>query len=286
LSELESVEVTPPQTTTELTPEREGLPSSYRMRADAHYVDQLTSRRPERVPADIARIEPRRDQIDRDGAGEPRYRRSDRVLMQLSENIATIQSAAALIGAETSPMARRISLALIRSHAWRAGWLFRAHQLLDGLHRSHVRPQAIGTVLAQVRDNLSAECRLTGSSLTARCADWTAEVEIDEDMLVAGLAGAVLATLELAGPNDGMQIELAATLSNSELRTVEVTQNAVRVSITADGRSYDQSRTDRAGNWTASLGATVAKSVAHLTGGEVVFLAGEKRGSTVRFLFR
>lgn len=254
------------------------------MRADAHYVDQLSTRRSERGPADIARIESRRESSDREGA--ERHRRSDRVLMQLSENIATIQSAAALIGSEMSPVARRTSLDLIRSHAWRAGWLFRAHELLDGLHRSHVRTQEIGTVLAQVRDSLGAECRLTGSSLTARCADWNAEIEIDEEMLVAGIAGAVLATLALAGPDDGVEIELSAALTNGELRTIEVTQNTVRISTANDARSYDHSRTERPGNWTASLGATVAKTVAHLAGGEVVFLAGEKRGSTVRFLFK
>ncbi len=285
MSDLESVDFPPAQSTTETTPERQGLPSGYRMRADAHYVDQLTSRRPERVPAEIASIQARRDRTERDG-GESPNRRSDRVLMQLSENIATIQSAAALIGTETSPMARRISVDLIRSHAWRAGWLFRAHQLLDGLHRSHVRRQAIGTVRAQVRDNLGAECRLTGSSLTARCADWTTDIEVDEEMLVAGIAGAVLATLALAGPDDGLQIEILATLSEGELRTVEVTQNNVRISPSPEGRFYDQSRTERPGNWTASLGATVAKTVAHLIGGEVVFLAGEKRGSTVRFSFK
>jgi hypothetical protein len=182
-------------------------------------------------------------------------------------------------------MARRISLDLIRSHAWRAGWLFRAHQLLDGLHRSDVRPQSIGAVLGQVRDNLVAECRLTGSSLTAQCAEWTTEIEMDEEMLVAGIAGAVLATLALAAPDRGLQIEISATVSNGELRTVEVTQNTVRIT-SADDRGYDQSRTERPGNWTASLGATVAKTVAHLAGGEVVFLAGEKRGSAVRFSFK
>lgn len=253
------------------------------MRADAHYVDSLASRRQERGPADVARIEARRDQHDRDGA---RHRRSDRVLMQLSENIATIQSAAALIGTDMSPMARRISLDLIRSHAWRAGWLFRAHQLLDGLHRPDVRPQAIGTVLGQVRDHLGAECRLTGSSLTVNCADWNAGIEADEEMLVAGIAGAVLATLALAAPDRGLEIEISATVANGELQSVEVTQNTVRISSAADDRAYEPSRTERPGNWTASLGATVAKTVAHLAGGEVVFLAGDKRGSTVRFSFK
>ena len=38
----------------EKKPEREGRPSGYQMRADAHYVDQLTSRRGERAYTDRA----------------------------------------------------------------------------------------------------------------------------------------------------------------------------------------------------------------------------------------
>ncbi len=49
-----------------LTPEREGLPPSYRMRADAHYVDQLTSRSPD-VPVRLVEVE----EIDEPEAGTP-----------------------------------------------------------------------------------------------------------------------------------------------------------------------------------------------------------------------
>ena len=40
----------PPAPVVAKRPEREGLPAGYRMRADAHYVDQLTTRRPDRAP--------------------------------------------------------------------------------------------------------------------------------------------------------------------------------------------------------------------------------------------
>jgi hypothetical protein len=242
------------------------------MRADAHYVDQLTSRRTERPQA-----EPRREPVDRDVVSEPRYRRGDRVLAELSADIATIYSAAELLAAETSPVARRVSLDLIRSHAWRASWLFRAHQILDGAHRPHMRPRPIGPILAQVRDGLAPECRLTGSTLTVHVADWNAVVDADEAGLVAGITGAVLATLGLAADGDGLTIRVTATVADGELRTIEITQEGVRVGTAS---------ADRPNNWTASLGATVAKSVAHLFGGETAFLASDKRGSTVRLTFR
>lgn len=276
-------------------PVREGLPAAYRMRADAHYVDQLTSRRSERASLETRRGEvaarsevparPDDGAKTEERAGAPRHRRGDRVLAQLSEDIATIQSAAALLSGESSAVARRVGVDLIRSHAWRAGWLFRAHQILEGLHRAHIRPRPIGPLLAQVRDGLAAECRLTGSTLSVHASDWNAVVDVDEEGLVAGLSGAVLALIGLAG-SDGMAIKVTAIVSDGELRAIDVTQEAVQVGAAIAQHFLDSSWTERPGGWTAGLGATVAKSAAHLAGGEAVFLAGDRRGSTVRLTFR
>jgi len=305
VSETEPIEITSVASpAADQKPEREGLPSAYRMRADAHYVDQLTTRRAERAHLDTPKADGspkpdhnprpdsgprtnrrRTDVADREGAEEPRHRRGNRVLAQLSEDIATIQSVATILAGQSSAVARRVSVDLIRSHAWRASWLFRAHQILEGLHRAHVRPRPIGPMLTGIREGLTPECRLTGSSLAVHISDWNATVDVDEDGLVAGIAGAVLATLGLAGDNDSLTINVTATVADGELRLVEVTQDTVQVGGAA-GRFLDGSCVDSPGGWTASLGATVAKSVAHLAGGETVFLAGDKRGSTVRFTFR
>jgi len=310
VSETEPIEITSvaspvPSPADDKKPEREGLPSAYRMRADAHYVDQLTTRRAERAHLDIPkadaspksehnarpdggpRMDTRRTDVgDRDSVGEPRHRRGNRVLVQLSEDIATIQSIATILAGETSAVARRVSVDLIRSHAWRAAWLFRAHQILEGLHRAHVRPRPIGPMLAQLREALTPECRLTGSSLVVQTSDWNATVDVDEDGLVAGIAGAVFATLGLAGGDDSLTIRVIATVADRELCAVEVTQDAVQVGAMLGSRFLDASGGDRPGGWTAGLGATVARSVAHLAGGETVFLANDKRGSTIRFTFR
>lgn len=306
MSETEPIEITSVASpAAEKQPEREGLPSGYRMRADAHYVESLTSRRADRPHVDTpradsgARPEPasrlegssradarRADVIDRDAAAEPRQRRGDRVLAQLSEDIATIQSAAAMLAGESSLVARRVSVDLIRSHAWRASWLFRAHQILEGQHRAHVRPRPIGALLTQIRDGLAAECRLTGSIIAVQCSDWNATIDVDEEGLVAGISGAVVALLGLSNSGEGMAIKVTATVSDGELRVVEVTQDAVHVGAALGSRFLDAAWTDRPGGWTAGLGATVAKSVAHLAGGETAFLAGDKRGSTVRFTFK
>ena len=93
-------------------PEREGLPPSYRMRADAHYVDQLTApRRPEPARAALADGDPPdADPFDRD-------RLRARMHARLAEDLATIASAAALLAGDASPMARRLNTDLIRAEA-------------------------------------------------------------------------------------------------------------------------------------------------------------------------
>jgi len=103
-----------------------------------------------------------------------------------------------------------------------------------------------------------------------------------EEPTLAVIGGAVLATL---GLGDGLAIRISATVGDTGLRTIEVAQDTVQVGHAVGGRFLDGSWTDRPGGWTASLGATVAKSVAHQAGGEVVFLGGDRRGSTVRFTY-
>ena len=86
---------------------REGLPPGYRMRADAHYVDQLSAR-------------------TTDAAAQPAPARRHTVDAEITPHvlgaIATIQSAASLASDDGSPMVRRVALDLIRSAAWRASW--------------------------------------------------------------------------------------------------------------------------------------------------------------------
>ena len=85
-------------------PEREGLPPTYRMRADAHYVEQLSTRRME---GDGPRAGQRRSEAgESDAAAEPRERRdgrdrrAERVFTQLCEDLATIESLSGVVCAQ------------------------------------------------------------------------------------------------------------------------------------------------------------------------------------------
>ena len=148
-------------------PEREGLPPGYRMRADPHYVELLSAP----AKSDRARGEHTRAREDQ---GASRLARERRLLEQLSEDISAIESASVMLAADPSPLARRVSLDLIRAQSSRAAWLLRAHQLaMVTEDEGRVRTRAIGTLLGQLRDRVSAECRLVGLTLQVATDDPT-----------------------------------------------------------------------------------------------------------------
>jgi hypothetical protein len=251
--------------------EREGLPPGYRMRADAHYVDNLSSRR-----GDRGTIDPRPGDM-----GD----RSERLLAQIAEDLATIESAAQALAGDGGRLARRVSVDLIKSQAWRAAWALRAHGLIGGRNRLHVRPRPLGFLLGQIRSGWAAECRLCGLTMHVNASDWNAVVSVDEPSLVAGVSGAIVATLGLIGQTDSATLTLSAVATGGALRSVDLTQDEVFVTPGEGGRFFDPSWADRPGGWTAGFGAAAARAAAQQHGGDAVFLTGEEHGSTVRMQF-
>jgi hypothetical protein len=272
-------------------PVREGLPPSYRMRADSHYVDQLSSRRTERY-GDAPRSPPRAAEvpsidaaIDHRERRDARDRRADRAFVQLTEDLSSIESAAAVLAANVSPMTRRANVDVIVAQAWRAAWLLRAMAVVDNTHRHHTRSRQLGFILGEVCDRLAAECRLSGFAVQVHASDWNAAVSVDESAIVTGLTGAVFGTLGLVGRTADVTIRLSASASAGELRAVEVTQDEVMVPPSIASRFFDPLWTDRPGGWVAGLGASAARAVAQQQGGSAVFLAGERKGTTIRLNF-
>lgn len=262
-------------------PEREGLPPGYRMRADAHYVEQLTARRGERAD--------RAERVPADGARAAKKG----FLAQLTEELASIESSAAMLAAETSAVARRVSVDLVRSHAWRAAFLVRGTSLLEsgpldvarGRPGGAIRPRPLSGILQQVRDGFAPECRLSTFGLHVHAPDWNAVVSVDEPATVLALTGAVIATLGILGPPEGSLIKVSAAASAGELRLVEVTQDEAALPPGLAARFFDPSWTDRPGGWTAAIAAAVARVVAQHHGGEASLVAAGKRGTTLRLSF-
>lgn len=267
-------------------PEREGLPAGYRMRADAHYVDQLLTPR-----SDAARSSrrvlppPAEDLSEARDRREARDVRTERLFAQLAEDLASVESSVASLTTGASPTARRVMLDVVRAHTWRAAWLVRAQGLPDGPSTRSVRPRPIGGILSRLRDGFAAEGRLNSVALHVHVPDWNAAVAIDEQELMIGLTGAVVSIVGLLGDSDGATVKLTASASGGELRAVEISQDEAQVPATVTGRFFDPLWADRPGGWVAGFGAWTARTVAQRHGGDAAVVAGDRRGCTLRLTF-
>jgi hypothetical protein len=266
-------------------PEREGLPPGYRMRADAHYVEQLTSRRTDSAHAEPPGVPVTPVNPEEVAARHERELRRDGVLAVLAEQVATISSAADLVAVGASPLARRLNIDLIRAEAWQASWLLGAQAVLDGIRPHSVRSWRLGAALERLRQGFGPACRLRGFDLQLRTADWDALVAVDERALLTGLSGAIAATFGLLEGVESANVKLTAEAVAGQLRTVEVAQDEVAVSTHASLRFFDLAWTDRPGGWLAAFGAATARAVAQQHGGNAVLLVGERRGTVVRMTF-
>jgi hypothetical protein len=248
------------------------------MRADAHYVEQLSSRRLDR----LERTTPAATESDDASQAEARDRRQERLLAQVGEEIAAIGAAANLLTPDGSSLARRLSVDLIRAQAWRASWLLRAHALIEGGARGHARPRPLGSLLEQIRQGLTPECRLAGVSLQIQATDWNTSVPVDDAAIVAGVTGAVVATLGVLGQAEGAIVRVSVDASGSEIRTIDVAQDDVPVSPAWGHRCFDATWTDRPGGFLATIGALSARAAAQHQGGSASAAVGDRRGTVIR----
>lgn len=254
---------------------REGLPATYRMRADEHYVDQLVQR-------DDAIHRPVELQLDRDGDEAPATDADDRILAMLASEIAAVEQSAGLLADNASALSRRVAADLIRAQAKRASWLLCVRALMTEEGEHDPRPESVGTILTRVRDGLQAECRLAGVRLQVQASDWQATVTVDAECLVAGLTGAALATMALLSGSEGTVVRVTAVTLNGVLTAVEVRQDAVAVDRLVRRRFFDSDWTDRPGGTLSAIAADASAACARRHNGEAAFMARDRRGSTVR----
>ena len=278
MSEFEPTEFTSGETP---KPEREGLPAGYRMRADPHYVELLsTPAKSDRGRGSDARV---RD----DQSAAMRIARDRRLFDQLSEDISAIESASAMLGADPSPLARRVSLDLIKAQSARAAWLLRAHSLSASADNDALpKTRPLGAFLSQLRDRVSSECRLVGLSLHVASDDHT-PVTIDDATFVVGLTGAVLAlTGFAAAAGEGGTIRVQPVFADGQLQAIEIIDDAAPLPASALQRFFDASWTERPGGWLAAFGAATARLAAERLGGTASITALDRRGATIKFVVK
>jgi hypothetical protein len=204
------------------------------------------------------------------------------VFESVSDAVASIGSAATLLGGHGSPMARRVALDLVKAEAWRAAWQLRATMILQHVYVWRHKPTLIASVLEQVRQRFAPESRLSGIELKLNILDWNACADVDEEAIVCGVTGAVIAEAGLVGEVEAAEIMLVARASAGKALSIDIVQETATVSPAASVRFLDSTWSDRPGGWPAAIGIGAARTVAQRHGGDVVYLPRDDRGGTVR----
>lgn len=329
-----------------LVNEREGLPRSYRMRADRHYVDQLASSadgQPVRMipvnqidtPGTLPQSDLRLliESIRSHGVVHPllvRRRNARYAVIAGRKRLAVAQmlrlatvpclvhdvddvQAAALETADNVQIAAapheapastnvavhrlvaehlgtartciemssrggtvvgRSVIDLAVAHTWRAARLVDALDLIAGASFASERERAISTLVDEVIDGFAAECRLNDITLRAHIREDLSSSGLNGRELVAGLSGALLATLPIVERSVRPTVVLKASNSASGALALELTQSDAAVSDALARRFFDDDpAADRPGGHAAVAGAMAAKALAERNGGTASFEA-------------
>lgn len=180
--------------TGDLAPMKEGLPPTFRMRADAHYVDLLDAPAKGRQVPPVSPIAP---------AGESDFRQatSDGALVEggkaLARSLAAVANSANFLTEPVSALSRDVTTTLLRAEIWRATCLLQSMRVV----RSEIvvcrRRLVVQPLIMRVLQAVEHERRLRGLRLNRQLILSNLTIDADEELLLGALSGVTLATFDL-----------------------------------------------------------------------------------------
>ncbi len=226
---------------------REGLPSSYRMRHEPHYVDALVGRSVP-VAASAAEVVP------------PTVTPESLVSALAPEQVAAV-AAASLAEAATSlaeafdairaalrdlptrgrPLRDRVAIELALAEATRGRWLADAAVVMQSDPMPALDEVDLARVLRIVFDALGPESRLSGGAAVLSVPETYSPVFGDERLLTSAV-GAAVAAMRAVIEDRGDARKMTVTLGPRRpegVRTIAIGQSAVRVPASAFARFFD-----------------------------------------------
>ena len=209
------------------TPIREGLPRSFRMRADKHYVEMLD--RPAQRPA-AAEASSSAHAVDRasdasDLAAGVAVAQAGR---DLAQSLDALRACTNLLSDRGPALASSVAANLIRAEAWRATCLLQACRFLRGEIVPAPKPASAQSVVDQVLKSIEPERRLRGVGIDERITIGDSRILVDEELIVGALSGLLLATIALQDDQSGLVVTMRAEAQGGEV-VFSVAQGQVRV---------------------------------------------------------
>jgi len=255
---------------------REGLPPSYRMRAEPHYVEALVDRSlagletgttaaPETPVAPAVPVsEPRADD-----AGRVTSALFAAAATTLAEAFDAIQAALRDVPLRGRPLRDRVAIELARAEATRGRWIADAAVVLQFEPLPALDEVDLLRLIGSVFEAFGPENRLSGGAAAMPAPTGTCPVFGDERLLTTAL-GAMLAAVRALVEDRGDARKVAVALGprrEAAVRTIEVTQAAVRLPASAYERFFDMDWADHPAGPSGALLLAAARKIALAHGG-------------------
>jgi hypothetical protein len=239
-------------------PVRQGLPSGYRMRHDAHYVDELETRRGA-SPAPAGPAGP--------ALAFPTSIPVTFALRDMSQELEGVASCFNLVAATPRPLRERMGLSLARVGVERNMRAFQALRMLLEDPPPEPAATSLTSLVEQTIGSFHEELRLTGLRISLNVPDAVMRVTADPRMLSLALQACVGTLVSLVeASNIADVIHVTARMSEG-IASCEMRQDAYRLSADQFSRLTDLEWSERPGGIPAGIGLAAAARIAQAHGG-------------------
>jgi hypothetical protein len=234
----------------EVRPAREGLPSSYRMRHDTHYVEQIAVRPRPAIPASV--------------------------FSDLTEHLGAIGACLHLFGDRERPLRERVAMGLVHAEVQRAAWLSQALGVLAGEPSVVGSRVNVGPLAERVIAAFTPERVLAGVEFDYECERGPHVVDGDEQLLAIALAGIVSAVHVLVERAHGARVRVVVSADGPRPGVrVTVSQEVISLPPAWRTRFFDMAWPERPGGISVGARLAAARRVAELHGGRVQLAASD-----------
>jgi hypothetical protein len=166
----------------------------------------------------------------------------------------------------------RSTVDLMQAHLWRASRIVGALDLIAKVPSPPTGDRALASIVDEVIDGFAPECRVSGVRLRAETKEHLTSSGLHARDLLAGISGAVLATLPLVEHAVKPTISIETSTAAGSSVAISITQTEAPVAQAAADRFFDAELLhDRQGGTAATIGALAAKALAEHRGGTASF---------------
>ena len=244
------------------------------MRHDAHYVDELETRRaPAPVPSGPALAFPTSIPVTF-------------ALRDMSQELEGVASCFNLVAATARPLRERMGLSLARVGVERNMRAFQALRMLLEDPPPEPALTSLTSLVEHTVDSFGDELRLTGLRIALHVPDAVVRVTADARMLALALqacVGTLVSLVEASNTADAIHITVRVT---EGIASCEMRQDAFRLSADQFSRLTDLEWSERPGGIPAGIGLAAAARIAQAHGGSLDARRTDAGGCALAFTIR